>query len=138
MATDGISQNLVVYIAGHRPIQVPINGGYSAFHEAVSRVLIWSDLQFLHHRPASQPRAQLIWQAISTKDDYLKLLNPCSHTGVLVKVVENSWFQSDAEDELSSIQNTTFHTNLYNNERPINNATWEAETPAVEVNERKV
>lgn len=126
VATKSISQNLTVYIVGHKPLQVSITAGYSAFNDAVSTVLAWSDPRFLLYRPGSGPRAQLIWRAISIEDDYHKLLNTCRDVGALVKVVENSWFNSDAEDEVGSIQDNT-NTNradFCKDETPVNTTAW--------------
>lgn len=93
---------LAIYIAGHRPLHLPLNASYSEFKDLVAGVLDWGD-KFLLYRPASGSKQELTWRAISIAEDYEKLLKICGGVGVLIKVVEDSWFNSEAESEVSLV-----------------------------------
>lgn len=92
---------LAIYIAGHSPLQLPLNASFSEFNDLVADILDWGN-KFLLYRPASGSKQELTWRAISIAKDYEKLLKTCGHVGVLVKVVEDSWFDSEAQSEVCS------------------------------------
>lgn len=97
-STPNSSSCILVYVARHKPIYAPINAGCQGFLDAVAQVLTWTDNRFLQYRSAGGS-SRAIWMPISVDNEFAKLLNTCRDTGVFVRVVPDSWFNSEGEDE---------------------------------------
>ncbi|KAH0604135.1 uncharacterized protein H6S33_007166 [Morchella sextelata] len=93
-----VSQQFPIYIAGHQPIKLLLTTDFEGFKKAVSKVLPWGDDTIALYRPAIGQRKSLVWRAISLAEEYGMLLDICGKGGVLVKLADDTWFQSDTED----------------------------------------
>ncbi|KAL0632773.1 hypothetical protein Q9L58_008323 [Maublancomyces gigas] len=78
---------IAVFIKSHTPFYVPHSAGYQMFEAAVSQRLKWGGSQ-----------ADREWVVVGLAKDWQKLVKKYGEVGVFVRVVEDSWFNSDGED----------------------------------------
>lgn len=99
-ALPGNVPTVAVFIKGRSPFHVPPKANYQEFEDSVSRRLQWEKNKFLLYRAKSGSKSEREWTAISSTSDWEKLVTRFGDLGVIVKVVEDSWFNSGGESKV--------------------------------------
>lgn len=93
------TQSLKVFVAGHKPFFITHDTSISGFDQLIRRFLNWNEDEFLLYRAAiGLPRKNLQWKAMANPNHFDKFKKMFRETGMLVKVVEPSWFDEDVEE----------------------------------------
>lgn len=92
---------IAVFIKCHTPFYVPHSARYQKFEAAVAQRLTWGEDKFLQYRASSGSLADREWASIGLEKDWQKLVKKYGGVGIFVRVVEDSWFNSDGEENLN-------------------------------------